>query len=203
MMETCMDIESRRKNVYGVTISLSKTLTAESKAQSIKNDQLMSTQARQREIINRTNDLEKEKITGRGLEPNEMIKELMNSWESTRIRIQVTSKDLIFAINSELAPKATTDQNTKFNALEQDVKERFILLNKQQVNQLTQRCTKPHDVNKNSRQKITRSCLYCRWNGHTFKYCGEKARDDDFWRQHTRANQERNTVFTQNYKKEE
>ena len=112
------------------------------------------------------------------------------------LQTHITSKDVIYTVSSELEPNANTDQNTKLHSLEQQIKELTALFKEQQVNQVTQSSSRPTNAHNKSRQNMTRSCSYCRKNGHTLMYCRTKALDDHIERQQTQNNQERRTVFT-------
>ena len=69
------------------------------------------------------------------------------------------------------------------------------------MNQVTQSSFRPANVDNKSIQNMTRFCSYCGKSGHTLMYCRTKALDDQIRRQHTRNNQERRTVFTDDYNK--
>ena len=56
---------------------------------------------------------------------------------------QITSKDVIYTISSQLVPNVTSDQTTKFNSMEQKIKEVTALFKGQQVNQITQSNSRP------------------------------------------------------------
>ena len=146
-------------------------------------------------------------FTVRGLRPtglkrkaHEYVIEHPNAtWDA--FQTHITSKDVIYTISSDLAPNATSDQNTKLHSLEQQIKELTALFKEQQVNQFTQSNPRPANPDNKSRQNMNRFCSYCRRNGYTLMYCWTKAFDDQIKRQQTRNNQERRTVFTHDYNK--
>ena len=146
-------------------------------------------------------------FTVRGLRPTglkrkaheHLIEHANATWDA--LQTQITSKDVIYTINSELVPNATSDQNTKLHSLEQQIKELTALFKEQQGNQVTQPNPRPANVDNKSRQNKTRFCSYCRRKGHTLMYYRTEAIDDENKRQQTRNNQERRTVFTHDYNK--
>ena len=141
-------------------------------------------------------------FTVRGLKPTGLkkkaheylIEHLNATWDA--FQTHITSKDNIYTINSELIPKATSDQNTKLHSLEQLVKGITASFKEQQVNQVNHPTLRPTNVDNKSRQNMTRFCSYCRRNGHTLMSCRTKATGDQVQRQQTRNNQERRTAFT-------
>ena len=127
-------------------------------------------------------------ITVRGLKPTGLkrkapeylIERLNATWDA--FQMNITSKDVIYTISSELVPNATSDQNTKLHSLEQQIKELTALFKAQQVNQITQPNSRPANADNKSRQNMTRFCSYCRRNGHTLIYCRTKAFNDQIKR---------------------
>ena len=135
------------------------------------------------------------KPTGLSRKAHEYLIEHPNAtWDA--FQTHITSKDVIYTISSELAPNATSDQNTKHHSPEQQIKDPTALFKEQLVNQITQSNSRTANADIKSRQNMTRFCLYCRRNGHTLTYCRTKAFDHLIKRQQTRKNQERCTVFT-------
>ena len=96
-------------------------------------------------------------FTVRGLKPNGLKRkaqtyliELSNAiWDA--FQSHITSKHVIYTINSELVPNATADQNTKLHSLEQQNKKLTTLFKEQQVNLVNQSCSQPANANEKSR----------------------------------------------------
>ena len=116
------------------------------------------------------------------------------TWDALQTHIK--SKDVMYTISSELLSNTTTDDNTNFHSPEQQIKELTALFKEQQLNLVNQSSSRPTNVDNKSRQRMTSFCSNCQRNGHTLKYCRNKAYDGESKRQPTRNNQERRTVFT-------
>ena len=77
------------------------------------------------------------KPTGLKRKAHEYLIEHPNAtWDA--FQTHITSKDVIYTISSELVPNVTTDQNTKLQSLDQQIKELTAFFKEQQVNQVAQ-----------------------------------------------------------------
>ena len=73
----------------------------------------------------------------------------------------IVSIDVIYTISPEPVANATTDQNTQFHSLDQQIKELNALLNEQKVNRVNQSCSRHANADNKLRQNLTRFCPYC------------------------------------------
>ena len=135
------------------------------------------------------------KPTGLKRKAHEYLMEHPNAtWNA--FQTHVTSKDVIYTISLELAPNATSDQNTKIHSLEQQNKELNALFKEQQVNQFHQSNPRPVNADNKSRQNMTIFCSYYRRIGHTLMYCRTKALDDQIKRPNSKQPRTPNSLHS-------